>query len=95
MALDVSNDESNTCKNKLGNAGFEAIMEGIIESQDSVLSILNIAQNNITSGSSDTFKLLRALLLMKSDRLICLNLSDNELGADFFSNMGHEALTDL
>jgi len=32
----------------LGNSGFEAIMEAIIDSKTSVLQMLNIAQNNIT-----------------------------------------------
>jgi Ran GTPase-activating protein (RanGAP) involved in mRNA processing and transport len=30
--LDLSNDDSNRLKNKLGNAGFEAIMEAMIDS---------------------------------------------------------------
>jgi len=35
--LDLSNDDSNQLKNKLGNAGFEAIMEAMIDSKTSVL----------------------------------------------------------
>lgn len=29
--LDLSNDDSNQLKNKLGNAGFDAIMEGMLD----------------------------------------------------------------
>jgi len=53
--LDLSNDESNQNKNKLGNPGFEAVIEGILDSQTSVISMLNIAQNNISQAQPETF----------------------------------------
>ncbi len=41
--IDLSNDDSNQLKNRLGNAGLEAVIEGILESKNSVLAMLNIA----------------------------------------------------
>ena len=41
--IDISNDDSSQFKNKIGNAGLEAIIEGILDSEVSVLSMLNIA----------------------------------------------------
>ncbi len=35
--IDLSNDDSNQLKNKLGNSGFEAVMEAVIDSKTSVL----------------------------------------------------------
>jgi Ran GTPase-activating protein (RanGAP) involved in mRNA processing and transport len=95
-ALDLSNDDSSQNKNRLGNAGLEAIAEGLMDAPHSVLSMLNYAQNNLSyTQSPDTFPMLRALLLTKAEQLICLNLSDNDLGADFLSTMGHDALCSL
>jgi hypothetical protein len=46
--IDLSNDDSNQNKNRLGNLGLEAVIEGILESQSSVISMINMAQNNIS-----------------------------------------------
>jgi hypothetical protein len=51
----------------LGNAGFEAIIEAIIDSKTSVIQMLNIAQNNITCSQPDTFNLLKVLLTVRSE----------------------------
>lgn len=42
-ALDLGNDDSSQFKNKLGNSGFEAVLEGIMDSETTVLSMLNVA----------------------------------------------------
>lgn len=91
-ALDLGNDDSSQFKNKLGNSGFEAVLEGIMDSETTVLSMLNVAQNNILSTFPETFNLLRAMLTMKSEQLIVLNLNDNELGPEFLSIIGHTAI---
>jgi hypothetical protein len=67
VELDLSNDDSNQNKNKLGNSGLETIIEGILDSKSSVLTMLNFAQNNIQSTYPETFEMLRALLSVKSD----------------------------
>jgi Ran GTPase-activating protein (RanGAP) involved in mRNA processing and transport len=94
--IDLSNDDSNQNKNKLGNAGLEAIIEGILDSSQSVISMLNVAQNNIQfSVNPETFTMLRALLTVKSEQLLSLNLSDNDLGPEFISTIGYQALSNL
>lgn len=93
--IDLSNDESNQNKNRLGNAGFEAVMEAIIDSHTSVISMINIAQNNISHTIPETFQLLKVLLSVKGDQLISLNLSDNDLGPDFLSSLGPSSLCNL
>jgi hypothetical protein len=50
-SIDFSNSDSNKYRNKLGNVGTQALIEGIIQSSDSLISMINIAGNNITSDS--------------------------------------------
>ena len=52
-SIDLSNDESNHLKNKLGNAGLEAVIDGIMSSEDSTISMINLAQNNICLGTNN------------------------------------------
>jgi hypothetical protein len=57
--------------------------------------MINIAQNNITCSQPETFNLLKVLLTVRSEQLISLNLSHNDLGPDFISTLGHQALSNL
>jgi hypothetical protein len=71
-------------------------MEAMLDPHShSVLQMLNIAQNNITSSQPETFNLLKVLLTVRSEQLISLNLSHNDLGPEFFSVIGHQALSNL
>ena len=47
--LDFSNNDTKKHKNKLGNDGFSAIMEGIRNSRESLISIVNFSGNFITN----------------------------------------------
>lgn len=57
--------------------------------------MLNVAQNNISCTIPHTFYLLKALLTVKGEQMLSLNLSDNDLGADFITTIGYEGLCNL
>lgn len=95
-SLDLSNDDSNLNKNRLSNAGLEAVMDAMLDPRSqSVISMLNFAQNNVLSSQPETFRLLKVLLTVKGEQMVALNLSDNELGPDFLGILGHESLQSL
>jgi len=95
-SLDLSNDDSNLNKNRLSNAGLEAVMDAMLDPRSqSVISMLNFSQNNVLSSQPETFRLLKVLLTVKGEQMVTLNLGDNELGPDFLAILGHESLQSL
>ena len=48
VALDLSNTDPNKQRNKLGNSGFSAILEGMLCSKNSLIAFLSVQGNSIT-----------------------------------------------
>jgi len=56
-SLDLSNDDSNLNKNRLSNTGLEAVIDAMLDPRSqSVISMLNFAQNNVLSSQPETFR---------------------------------------
>lgn len=82
--IDLSNSESNVNKNKLRNMGVAAIIDGILESKKqghSLISELNLSYNQLTKECLPHFGRLHDKDFV---RLESLNLSNNNIGPDFF-----------
>ena len=80
--IDFSNNEMNINKNKLKNIGAQAIVEGILESQEhgcSLISAINLGYNLLTSDCLRHFARLSDPSFIQ---LNSLNLSYNDLGQD-------------
>ncbi|CDW85055.1 UNKNOWN [Stylonychia lemnae] len=81
--IDLGNSDINKQRNKLGNQGFQSIVNAIVDSQNSLMSMLNIQLNQITDN-----QILVDLLTYKQSQIVSLNLSDNDLGVEFFEKLG-------
>ena len=80
--IDFSNNEMNINKNKLKNIGVQAIVEGILESDEqgcSLISAINLSSNLLTSDCLRQFARLSDPSFVQ---LNSLNLSYNDLGQD-------------
>jgi hypothetical protein len=78
--IDFSNNEMNINKNKLKNIGVQAIVEGILESDEqgcSLISAINLSSNLLTSDCLRQFARLSDPSFVQ---LNSLNLSYNDLG---------------
>lgn len=74
-SIDFSNTDSNKQRNRLGNIGLSAIIDAILESKNSLMSMINVASNIIS-----TYQPIVELLKHKQSQIISLNLSDNDIG---------------
>eukprot|EP00347_Sterkiella_histriomuscorum_P014464 403360768 len=81
--IDFSNTDTNKQRNRLGNQGLQAIVDGILQSQNSLIGIISVAGNMIS-----THQPIQELLKYKSSQIISLDLSDNDIGTTFFENCG-------
>jgi GH25 family lysozyme M1 (1,4-beta-N-acetylmuramidase) len=82
--IDLSNSESNVNKNKLRNAGVAAIIDGILESTKqghSLINELNLSYNQLTKDCLPHFGRLYDKEFVRIENL---NLSNNNIGPDFF-----------
>lgn len=60
--VDFSNSESNKFRNKLGFNGLKGLVEGILESNESLIQIINVSGNSL---SGPCVPLLASLLTQK------------------------------
>jgi len=83
--IDFSNTETNMSKNKLKNQGVQAIVEGILESQDhSMIQEINLGYNYLTV---DCLPVLARLSNPEFVQIHTLHLSFNELGPEVFLHL--------
>jgi len=78
--IDFSNSEMNVNKNKLKNIGVEAIIEGILETENqSIISDINLSYNFL---SQECLPFFAKLSNPEFVQIQSLNLSYNDLGQD-------------
>ena len=78
-SVELGNSENVKNRNRLYNEGFKALIEGIADSKQSLISELHVPASNLTQVGLQSLSLLTASQV----DLQVLDISNNDLGNDF------------
>lgn len=81
--IDLGNSEVIQNRNRLYEEGFSAVVEGIVKSQNSLISEINLEQSCLTGEG------LYALCYLAGLDLQILNLANNDLGNEACQHIRH------